>query len=245
MNTVTSVTFEESRLVESSLPLVFQGNGKPHSSAPFLSQALERTPMVQSPTGVPWAQQPAGPQGRPARSAHRGGCGLGWSLRSHVTAAIRAAGCGLPPSLLAAVTYRRPAPPTHPTRPHHDRYAHVTGPRGAAAPTPGKLREAREPNRRSLWLLTEPRCRAAASVSGIRGRPGGVGRARGAPGSHGALRVSCHGEQRAPCGNTGLRPCSGLCTEPIFRPQQPGAATWEPASAPGGPRCHLLQSVRP
>lgn len=123
-----------------------------------------------------------------------------------MTAAIRAAGCGLPPSLLAAVTYRRPAPPTHPTRPHHDRYAHVTGPRGAASPTPGKLREAREPNRRSLWLLTEPRCRAAASVSGIRGRPGGVGRARGAPGSHGALRVSCHGEQRAPWETLGCGP---------------------------------------
>lgn len=133
MNTVTNVTFEGSLL---KVDYPWFSCRRPHISFP----GPGTNATVQSPTGVPWAQQPAGPQGRPARSAHRGGCGLGWSLRGHVTAAIRASGCGLPPSLLAAVTYQRPAPPTHPTRPHHDRYAHVTGPRGAAAPTPGKLR---------------------------------------------------------------------------------------------------------
>lgn len=171
------------------------------SSACFLSQALERTPAEQSPTGVPWAQQPAGPQSRPARSAHRGGCGLGLSLRGHVTAAIRAAGCGLPPSLLAAVTYRRPAPPTH--RPHYDRYVRVTGSCGGAAPTPGKLRAARE----LPYSLAADR--VALQRGGFRLRHPGKARrggaARGVPGSHGAQRGSCHGEQRAPCGNTGLR----------------------------------------
>lgn len=161
-------------------------------SARFLSQALERTPAEQSPTGVPWAQQPAGPQSRPARSAHRGGCGLGLSLRGHVTAAIRAAGYGLPPSLLAAVTYRRPAPPTH--RPHYDRYARVTGSCGGAAPTPGKLRAARE-------LLYSPAADRVALQRRLPSPASGEGQAGW--GGHGACRGRTEPSGALATGNSG------------------------------------------
>lgn len=143
------------------------------------------------------------------------------SLRGHVTAAIRAAGCGLPPSLLAAVTYRRPAPPTH--RPHYDRYARVTGSCGGAAPTPGKLRAARE-------LLYSP---AADRVPLQRGgfrlpHPGKARRGGAGTGRAGVVRSP---EGLLPRGTAGAlrkhrlaRPCSGLYTglytEPIFRPQR-------------------------
>lgn len=175
MNTITSVTFEGSLLVESSLPLVFLPQTTQLWPLSFPGPGTNAThrcsPQQVSPGHSSLWVPRAAP---PARSAHRGGCGLGWSLRGHVTAAIRAAGCGLPPSLLAAVTYRRPAPPTHPTQPHHDRYAHVTGPRGAAAPTPGKLQEARE-------LPWSPAAdRAGLQSGGFRLRHPGKGRRGGA-----------------------------------------------------------------
>lgn len=230
-------------LVEGSLPS-FPCH-RPHSCAPFPSQAPRKDWTSRSPQQVsPGHSSPRVPRAAPpARGAHHGGCSPSRSLRGHVTAAIRAADCGLPPSPLAAVLHRRPAPLT--LRPHHDRYAR--GPRRGrphAGEAPGSSEAVAASGCR-------PRCGPSCAAERLlpppasgRGRAGWGGRgARWAPRSPGSgLRTR---QRRAPCVNTRLGPCSGLLAEPIFRPQGPGGARWKPASAPGGPRCHLLLGVWP
>lgn len=115
MNTGTGMTFQRSLVVGSSLPFVSLPQATQLCPPLPFPQALERTPRGAVPNRCPQGTAARGSPG-PPRPAVRTGEDAAWAgaCAGHVTAAIRAAGCGLPPSLLAAVTYRRPAPATHP-----------------------------------------------------------------------------------------------------------------------------------
>lgn len=128
----------------------------------------------------------------------------------------------------------------------------MTGFRSATAAARAELQQLR--NRGSLRLpelRTQLRCGPSCAAELLlpppelwEGQAGWGGRGARRAHAEPSLWGSRYWELRAPCGNTRLRPCFGLCAEPIFRPLGPGAARPEPASAPGGPRCHLLRGFR-
>lgn len=212
------------------------------------TNAPRRSPQQVS----PGHGSPRVPRAAPPRSAHRGGCGLGWSLRGPRDGRYKSGGLRTP--ALPAGRGHLPAPgsrdpPGHTMTGTPPSPPRVPGSRDAAAPrageAPGEL-----VNRCRLQPLTETRCGASG---GFRLRHPGKARRGGAcAGAHrgrtrprGALAT---GNGRAPCGETpGCGPALvsalslflGLSSPVLLR----GSRLAPRAGL--GCRCHLLQSVRP